>query len=144
MSLGLNVLLLQPSNIFKFFCGLPEVYSSDESRKMKKPTPTHFSVCEKSIKLRKTKIGRIRGTQNTTNEQINKISELIEMNLSSSATIFAIRHNVRNTDFAEIGPGNENQEIVSKKTNAKVCSKSQVRHERVAKMQFGCKNSPGN
>ena len=60
------------------------------------------------------------GNQNIRNEQINTVSELIEMNIFSSTIIFVILHKVRNLDFAEIGRGNENQEIVNKKTNAKV------------------------
>ena len=87
---------------------------------MKKLTPSHFSVCEKSIKSKRPKCRRIRETKITQNKQINIISEWIEIDIFSFITILMISHNVRNLDFAGIGPENENQEIVNKKTNAKV------------------------
>ena len=105
---------------FKVYCGFSEFHNSEDFRNMNKPTPSHVSVCEKSIKLRKTKFGRIRASQNSRNESSKEISELIEINLFSLTTIFVILRDVRNLDFAEIGPESEKKKNENKKANAKV------------------------
>ena len=139
--MALKFLLLQLSHISKFcvvFQNFPTVKNPGTRRHQH-----HLIFCKKSIKLRKTKGGRIRENQNTRNKQTHNKYEMIKINIFCFTIIFLVLRNVRNLDFAEIGPGNKNKKNCEQEDQRKSVLSSRSDMSALAEMRFGCKNAPG-